>query len=153
MRVKKSGSIESNTLCRTGKFNTTLGLCRVRRVARYFSDPLEGSEADGAAALRADSDACFLRHSLTLCPALPQKRQRLPSRRRFRSSGVSLPSLPSLSERSTFFGAGFDEEALEEGALPPEVDLGLLEGLRCDLLKVPGVLPLAWAALAEVFGF
>ena len=39
MRVRKSGRVESDTLCGTDEFNAVLSLCRVLRTALYFSEP------------------------------------------------------------------------------------------------------------------
>ena len=64
-------------------------------------------------------------HSLALWPLLPQNIHKFCSNLRLRSSEVSLPSLPSLSESSgvfpSFLGAGFNED--EGWAELPEDDL------------------------------
>ncbi len=49
-RVRKSGRIETETLCSTGELNAILSLCRVLRTAGYFSelvDELEACAFDG----------------------------------------------------------------------------------------------------------
>ena len=55
---------------------------------------------DILAALALVAEDVALAHSLAMCLVLPQKRQSRCSKRRLRSSLVSLPSLPSLVERS-----------------------------------------------------
>src|SRR5215467_3848519 len=125
MGVGKSGRVEFDTLCCTDEINATLSLCRVLRAALYFSESLEGPESEASAlALRALALSfidCLLRHSLILWPPRPQNRHRLPSILCFRSSAVSLPSLPNWSVRSVRRVAEVDGFEEEEGV----DDLGL----------------------------
>ena len=76
-------------------------------------------------------------HSLALWPLLPQNIHKFCSNLCLRSSEVSLPSLPSLSETSGvfpgFLGARFDED--EGWAELPEDDL-LFSDLPKELLVV-----------------
>ena len=74
--------------------------------------------ADLVLTLAARALAAFL-HSLARCPVPPQKRQRLLVIRWLRSLVVSLPSLPSVLERSSV--VFLDEEA--ELPLPEGVDV------------------------------
>jgi hypothetical protein len=74
--VGKSGRVESTLLRCTVGVNATLKLCGVWRAADYF---FGSSDAEAFLALAAEELA--LEHSLATCPPLPQKRQRLLSKR------------------------------------------------------------------------
>ena len=131
MRIRKSGCIESNwTCCCTVKFNAALSLCRVLRVALYFSEGF--SEAATGVSVVAEAlwplgmtMVCFLKQESSLQSPVPQQRHRLFSRHFLCLSLVNLPLLASLKGRSThkvldcFLGVG-NEDDLEEEFLADE---------------------------------
>ena len=60
MRIRKSGCVESNqTHCCTGKLNAALSLCRVLRVALYFSEGFSEAVAEAPWPL-GKTVVCFL---------------------------------------------------------------------------------------------
>ena len=89
---------------------------------------------DVLAALALAAEEVALAHSLAMCPVLPQKRQSHCSKRRLRSSLVSLPSLVERSEDPFRVPELFEELGLgfwfflsleDELELEPELDLPL----------------------------
>ena len=68
----------------------------------------------------------FFRHSLALCPAPPQNMQRLLANWQACSLEVSLPSFPSLLERSGFLFCPEEPDELGLGLLLDEEEADLL---------------------------
>ena len=108
------------------EINTAPGPCGVTGAVLYFFES-SGAADDASLTLAAwafalEAEEVFFGHLLALCPVPPQNMQRLLANRQVCSSEVSLPSFPSLLERSGFLfcleetdesGLGFllDEEA------------------------------------------
>ena len=112
------------------EINAAPGPCGVTGAALYFFELSrvvdDASLALAARAFALEAEEVFFGHSLALCPVPPQNMQRLLANRRARSSEVSLPSFPSLLERSGFL---FCPEE------PDESGLGLLLDEEADLLS------------------
>ena len=111
------------------EFNAAPGPCGVTRAVLYFFESSRVTD-DPSLALTAwafalEMEDVFFRHSLALCPAPLQNMQRLLANQQACSLEVSLPSFPSLLERSGFL---FCLEVLDESGLgllldKEEVDL------------------------------
>ena len=102
--------------------------CRVTGAVLHFFESSgvadNWSLALAALAFALEAEEVIFGHSLTLCPAPPQNMQRLLVNRQARSSEVSLPSFPSLLERSGFlFCPEEPDESLLGLLLDEEVDL------------------------------
>ena len=112
------------------EINAAPGPCGVTGAALYFFESSgvvdDASLALAARAFALEAEEVFFGHSLALCPVPPQNMQRLLANRRAHSSEVSLPSFPSLLERSGFL---FCPEE------PDELGLGLLLDEEADLLS------------------
>jgi len=139
--IRKSGCVESGLHWCTVGNNTTPTLCRVSGVAIYFFALVEavGLASDvfvvaAVAALALAAQEPDLGQSLALWPVAPQNMHRFILNLRLRSSEVSLPSLPSLSESSAVlpdlldFGVGVDNEE-DWAALPEDLPLSVLPNL------------------------
>src|ERR1700746_2992050 len=104
MRVGQTRRVQAQGLGCTGRAYATYRSCLLQRVALYFFDSEESSGlATGvvtSAALALATRAAEWGQSLATCLDWPQNMQRLFSKRRWRSSLVSFPSLPSFDERS-----------------------------------------------------
>ena len=105
--VGKSGCVESGLHRCTVGDNTTPTLCRVLGVAIYFFASVEAVSLASdmfmvvaVTALALAAREPDLGQSLALWPVAPQNMHRFISNLHLRSSEVSLPSLPSLSESS-----------------------------------------------------
>src|SRR5215475_4352973 len=81
-------------------------MCFLRTALYFFESDESELEACTERALALEALDVDLSHSAAQCPDLPQKRQRLFCRRRFRSSVVSLLSLPNLL---AYLGGGFKD--------------------------------------------
>jgi hypothetical protein len=105
--VGKSRSVEACLFGRMDGFNAALSSCGGRRAADYFFASIAGFGSDFVSVVLAarplDAEDEDYGHSLAMWPVCPQKRQRLLSYRCFRSCCVSLPSFPSLSDKSGVF--------------------------------------------------
>ena len=86
------------------KLNAILSVCRVLRIAYYFFEFPEDLEVlagfeKGATVVAVEAHPFAaedngLGHSLAICPTFLQNMQSFKSKHCFRSTGVSLPSLP-----------------------------------------------------------
>ena len=91
IRIGKSGRVETKLLGHITEFNAISGGCGVPEIALYF---FESARRAAAAPLPLAADDVDFVQSFAIWPGAAQNRQSLLSRRRFRSTGVSLPSLP-----------------------------------------------------------
>ena len=112
------------------EFNTAPGPCGVTGAALYFfkssgvaDDP---SLALAVRAFALEAEEVFFGHLLALCPAPPQNMQRLLANWQACSLEVSLPSFPSLLERSGFLFCPEEPDELGLGLLLDEEEADLL---------------------------
>ena len=117
------------------EFNAALSPCGVTGAACYFFESSrvsdESSLALVAQALALEAEEVFFEHSLALCPGPPQNMQRLLAKCCKHSSGVSLPSFPSLLGRSGFLHCPDVSDVSELGLLLEE-DADLLSECCLD---------------------
>ena len=131
------------------EFNAAPGPCGVTGAVLYFFESSitldDPSLALTAWAFALEVEDVFFRHSLALCPAPLQNMQRLLANQQACSLEVSLPSFPSLLERSGFL---FCPEE------PDESGLGLLlDQEEADLLSEDWFFDEDDAELADLLDF
>ena len=131
------------------EFNAAPGPCGVTGAVLYFFESSrvmdDPSLALTAWAFALEVEDVFFRHSLALCPAPLQNMQRLLANQQACSLEVSLPSFPSLLERSGFL---FCPEE------PDESGLGLLlDEEEADLLSEDWFFDEDDAELADLLDF